>query len=217
MNHSILANLMHIGPLVILGVLAATICVERFYALYVVYPLKNIEQFFEAIQQKVDENKVSEAITLCDRRAKSPAAQIVRVGLVRINQADEIIENGLGMAISDAQERVQKRTGYLATIANVATLTGLFGTVMGLVQSFEAIGGASAAQRSTLLAAGISTAMNATLLGLGVAIPCLLVYALYANKTNKLNKEIEKSAARTLDLIKIKFFANEVHKMKKAV
>ncbi len=207
MNHSIMGNLMHIGPLVLMGAFACALAVERFYALFIVYPLKNSEQFYESVQAKLADDRVSEAIALCDRRTKSPAAQVVRVGLMRINQPEDIIENGLGMAISDGQERVQKRTGYLATVANVATLTGLFGTVMGLVQSFEAIGGVSAQQKSVLLAAGISTAMNATLLGLGVAIPCLLVYALYVNKTNRLNKELEQAAAKTMDLIKMKFYS----------
>jgi len=206
MNQSILENLIHVGPLVTLGVFACAISIERFFALFTAYPLRNAEQFFEAIQTMINDNKVSEALALCDRRQKSPAAQVVREGILRINQTEDVIENGLGMAVSEAQERIQKRTGYLATIANVATLMGLFGTVLGLVRSFEAIGGASAQQRSALLASGISTAMNATLLGLGVAIPCLLVYAIYANQTNRLNKELEKSAMKILDLIKMKFY-----------
>ena len=209
MNHSILANLLHIGPLVLMGAFAFAIAVERFFALFVVYPLKNSDEFYEVIQSHLMEDRVSEALALCDKRAKSPAAQVVRVGLMRVNQPDDIIENGLGMAISDGQERVQKRTAYLATVANVATLTGLFGTVLGLVQSFEAIGSASAQQKSSLLAAGISTAMNATLLGLGVAIPCLLIYALYVNKTGRLNKELEHAASKTMDLIKLKFYSSE--------
>jgi biopolymer transport protein ExbB len=211
------SHLIHIGPLVLLGVFALAITFERFFALFVIYPLRNSEAFFESLQHKVSENRVSEALSLCDKRDKSPAAQVARVGLMRINQPEDIIEIGIGMAMSEAQERVQKRTGYLATIANVATLAGLFGTVLGLVQSFEAIGGASAQQRSTLLAAGISTAMNATLLGLAIAIPCLLVYAFYVNKANRLSKEIEKSAAKTMDIIKMKFYSNEQSNVRKAV
>jgi biopolymer transport protein ExbB len=210
------SHLIHIGPLVLLGVCAIAITFERFFALFVAYPLRNADAFFESLQQKVNENRVSEALSLCDKREKSPAAQVARVGLMRINQPEDIIELGIGMAMSEAQERVQKRTGYLATIANVATLAGLFGTVLGLVQSFEAIGGASAQQRSTLLAAGISTAMNATLLGLAIAIPCLLVYAFYVNQANRLSKEIEKSAAKTMDMIKNKFYSNESN-LRKAV
>ena len=216
MNHSMLGNLIHIGPLVLMGAFAAAIAIERFFALFITYPLRNSEQFYEAIKKNISEDRISEALSLCDRKSKSPAAQVVRVGLMRVNQPEDIIENGLGMAISEGQERVQKRTGYLATVANVATLTGLFGTVLGLVQSFEAIGGASAQQKATLLAAGISTAMTATLLGLGVAIPCLLIYAFYVNKTNRLNKELEGAASKTLDMIKMKFYSTDRNKTKKA-
>ena len=211
------SHLIHVGPLVFLGVFAAAITLERFFALFLIYPLRNADAFFESLQKRVSENRVSEALSLCDKRRSSPAAQVARVGLMRINQPEDIIELGVGMAMADAQERVQKRTGYLATIANVATLAGLFGTVLGLVQSFEAIGSASANQRSTLLAAGISTAMNATLLGLAIAIPCLLVYAFYVNKANRLHKEIEKSAAKTMDMIKMKFYSNDLTHVRKAM
>lgn len=207
--NSITGNLIHIGPLAFLAALGVAIMIERFIALYVIYPLKNNDQFFEGIQSRVMEDRVSEALTMCDRRKSCPSAKVVRDGLMRIHQPEDIIENGLGMAVSEGQERIQQRTGYLATIANVATLAGLFGTVLGLVQSFEAIGGASAQQRSALLAAGISTAMNATLMGLGIAIPCLLVYAAYANRTNRLNREVELSAAKTLDIIKLRFYSND--------
>lgn len=94
-------------------------------------------------------------------------------------------------------------------IANVATLLGLLGTILGLIQSFEAVGNASAQQRSALLAAGISTAMNATMLGLAVAIPCMVAFSLLVNKSNKLNAEVERAAVRVMEMIKQRYFAGE--------
>jgi biopolymer transport protein ExbB len=94
---------------------------------------------------------------------------------------------------------VQKRTVFLATIANVATLLGLFGTIAGLIQAFEAVGAADAQQKSALLAQGISTAMNATMLGLAVAIPCMIAFSFLMNRTNQLTGDIEQSAIRALD------------------
>ena len=153
-----------------------------------------------------------EAIAFCERYRSKLIAQVVREGLLRAHQPESLIEHGLEIAIGEASEKVQARTGFLATIANVATLMGLFGTIIGLIASFEAVGAASAQQRSALLAQGISTAMNATMMGLGVAIPCMLAYAFLMNKANRLNAELDQSAVRTLDLLKQRYFASDENK-----
>jgi len=80
------------------------------------------------------------------------------------------------------------------------------GTIIGLVQSFEAVGAASAAQRSAMLANGISTAMNATMLGLGVAIPCMIAFSYLSSRGNKLVAEVDQAAVRTLDLLQQRYF-----------
>jgi biopolymer transport protein ExbB/TolQ len=120
-----------------------------------------------------------------------------------------LIENGLAIAVAEATEKIQARTAFLATIANVATLFGLFGTIIGLVQSFEAVGNAAAQQRSALLAQGISTAMNATMMGLGVAIPAMIAYAVLMARTNKVIGQIDQSAIRMMDLLQQRYFATE--------
>jgi hypothetical protein len=118
-----------------------------------------------------------------------------------------MIEDGLRIATHEAQSLVQKRIGYLATIANVSTLLGLFGTILGLIHSFEAVGHADAQQKSALLSAGISTAMNATLLGLGVAIPCMIAYSFLVNRANQLTSQIEDASLKTMDLLKQRFYS----------
>jgi biopolymer transport protein ExbB/TolQ len=174
--------------------------------LFVKYNFNNSNQFFEQIKMLLQENRHSEALALCDRYRDKPVAKVAKEGLLRMQQPEEIISHGLEVAVSEAVSQVQKRTNYIATIANVATLLGLFGTILGMIHSFEAIGGASAQQRSALLAAGISTAMNATLMGLGVAIPCMLFFSFFAAKSNRLIAQIEQAAIRTLDVIKQKYY-----------
>jgi biopolymer transport protein ExbB len=86
---------------------------------------------------------------------------------------------------------------------------GLFGTIIGLIHSFEAIGNANAQQKAALLAAGISTAMNATMMGLGVAIPCMIFFSFFMSKTNQLIAEIEQAAIRASDFIHQRYFDAE--------
>jgi biopolymer transport protein ExbB/TolQ len=104
----------------------------------------------------------------------------------------------------------------LATIANVATLLGLFGTIAGLVQSFEAVGHADAQQKSALLSAGIATAMNATMLGLGVAIPCMIAFSFLMNRSNRLVADLEESSVQITDALKQRFYASEFIENRKA-
>jgi biopolymer transport protein ExbB/TolQ len=199
----------HVLPILITGVLGLAITLERARALYGIYPIKDIEGFFEKVGILITNGKITEAIALCDKYPLKPAAQVSKQALLRAHQPEELIESGLTITVNSATQAIQKRTAYLATIANVATLLGLFGTIAGLIASFEAVGHADPQQKSALLAAGISQAMNATMLGLGVAIPCMVAYALLVNKTNKIISDLDGSAVRTLDLLRQRYYAAE--------
>src|SRR6185437_10822251 len=150
-------------------------------------------------------------ISHCDRYQSKPAAQVMKQGLLRAHQPETLIEHGLQIAVGEATQAVQRRTTFLATIANVATLLGLFGTIAGLIASFQAVGSADPQQKSALLAAGISTAMNATMMGLAVAIPCMVAFSFLMNRTNRLIAEIDGCAVRALDILKQRYYAAENH------
>lgn len=203
-------NLAHVAPILLCGAFGLVIMVERFVALLSSYPIENFEGFFERMRLLIMKDQINEAIALCERYRNKPAARIMREGLMRAHQPEELIESGIEIVVGESTEKVQARTSFLATIANVATLFGLLGTIIGLVQSFEAVGSANAQSRSALLAAGISTAMNATMLGLGVAIPCMIAYSILMSRQNKLMAEIEQSAVRTHDLLRQRYFSAAV-------
>src|SRR3954463_5605962 len=206
----------HVAPILIAGAFAAAIMVERFQALFLKYPIRDAQGFFDKITDLVLRGKLPDAVALCDHYPTKPAARVVKQALLRAHQPESLIEHGLQIAVSDAVKAIQKRTVFLATIANVATLLGLFGTIAGLIQSFEAVGHADAQQKSALLAAGISTAMNATMLGLGVAIPCMIAFSFLMNRTNQLTGDIEQSAVRAMDILKQRYYAAEFDAMSDA-
>lgn len=207
-------NFLHVAPILAAGGIAIAIFIERFQALVLRYPLKNEQEFFEKVRDLIMSDRMGEAIALCDRYSDKPAARVVKMGLMRAHQPENLIEDGLALAVSEAHQLAQKRTPFLATIANVSTLLGLFGTIVGLIQSFEAVGSATAQQRSALLAAGISTAMNATMMGLAVAIPSMIAFSFLTNRTNQLNAALDQSAVRILDLIKQRYYDFEVEESK---
>jgi biopolymer transport protein ExbB/TolQ len=202
----ILENFSHVAPILACGGFGLVIIFERSAALFLAYPLGEFDGFFERVRTLIMKDRISEAVALCERFRHKPAARVVREGLVRAHQPEELIEHGLQIAVSQGLGKIQARTAFLATIANVATLFGLLGTIIGLVQSFEAVGSANAQQRSAMLAQGISTAMNATMLGLAIAIPSMIAYAILMNKTNKLTSQLDQAAMRTLDLLGQRYF-----------
>ena len=204
-------NFMHVAPILLAAGFAIAIIAERSRALFKIYPIENPREFFDKLTDQVISGKIAEAIAHCDRFSEKPVAQVIKQGLLRAHQPETLIEHGLQIAVGEATQTIQRRTTFLATIANVATLLGLFGTIAGLISSFEAVGHADPQQKATLLAAGISTAMNATMMGLAVAIPCMVAFSFLMNRTNRLLSDIDSSAIRTLDILKQRYYAAESH------
>ena len=97
--------------------------------------------------------------------------------------------------------QLEKRTHYLATMANVATLLGLLGTVSGLIHAFAAVATVNPAEKANLLAASISEAMNCTAFGLVTAVPILIVHAFLQSKTAGLSDGLETAAIRFLNAL----------------
>lgn len=205
-------NLAHMMPIIACGVIAIAIILERFRALVFVYPMGKTNAFFEKVRNLVIADRISEAVAFCDRYGSKPVARIVKEGLMRAHQPEEIVQHGLDLEVGESIDRIKARTNYLSMIANVSTLLGLIGTILGLIQSFEAVGSANAQQRSALLAQGISMAMNHTLWGLSVAVPCMVCYSFLMNKTNRLKSEFDRAVVRTLDVIQQRYIiASELH------
>lgn len=202
-------NFMHAFPILLCAAFAVAIMWERYMALYKVLPLKDSKAFFDRINDMILQGRMYEALGACDAMADKPMSRIVKIALQRAHLPDESIQSGIEMAMGDAVQQITKRTTFLATLANVTTLLGLFGTVAGLISSFEAVGAADPQQKSALLAAGIATAMNATMMGLAVAIPCMVAFSVLTNRSNRMVAELEEASVRTLDLLKLRYYGEE--------
>jgi biopolymer transport protein ExbB/TolQ len=203
-------NIWHVAPILATGVLALVIILDRFQALVSDYPFQFTEPFFEKIRFMVMGDRIPEAIAFCDQLAHKPVVRVIREALLRAHQPEALLEHGLEIAVADVARKVQARTPLLATLANVATLLGLVGTIIGLIQSFEVLGAAGAQERSAMLTRGVGTAMNATLLGLAVAVPSLVAYGFLTHRANQLLAEVDVVAIRMLDLLKQRLYTVDV-------
>lgn len=134
---------------------------------------------------------------------KTPISNVLNYGFSRHsdNKSREVIESAMEEGIMDELPKLTQRTHYLATFANIATLLGLLGTIIGLIQAFTAVAQADPAEKADLLSASISVAMNTTAFGLIVAIPLLLSHSYLVTKTAHLVDTIEKSSLKALNLM----------------
>ncbi|MFT6905714.1 MAG: biopolymer transport protein ExbB, partial [Oleiphilaceae bacterium] len=135
--------------------------------------------------------------------SKSAMANMIGAGLLRLGrrQPREEIEYAMEEGLLETMPRLEKRTQYLATLANVSTLLGLLGTIIGLIAAFTAVASADPAQKASLLSQSISVAMNTTAFGLIAAIPLLLIHSILQTKTNEIVDSFEMAGIKVMNLL----------------
>ncbi|NUN05631.1 MAG: MotA/TolQ/ExbB proton channel family protein [Bdellovibrio sp.] len=128
--------------------------------------------------------------------AKEPLGVVAAAGIQAAMDmgGKEEIQLKMDEVLLEENSRVEKRIGFLAMFANVATLLGLLGTITGLIHSFAGISNANPAEKATILSQGISLAMNTTAYGLIVAVPALIMYAVLQNRASRLTDDLNKGA-----------------------
>jgi biopolymer transport protein ExbB len=187
-------------PILICAVVALAIAFERLY--YILFRANiNGTAFMAQVQKLIMANNIDRAIKLCNAEPNASLPRVLKAGLTRANRSEIEIQNAVDEAVLEVFPQLNKRSAYLPMLANVATLTGLLGTIQGLIQAFEAVASASAETKQTMLAKGISVAMFTTASGLVVAIPVLVLHSIVANRTTKIMDDIDQFALKTVNLL----------------
>ncbi|MFL0799640.1 MAG: MotA/TolQ/ExbB proton channel family protein [Agarilytica sp.] len=134
---------------------------------------------------------------------RTPLATVLQYGFARhkAQAKRDLIDAAMEEGIMEVTPELEERTHYLATLANIATLLGLLGTIIGLIQAFTAVASADPAEKADLLSASISVAMNTTAFGLVAAIPLILIHSYLATRTARLVDNLEMAAVKCLNLI----------------
>jgi len=162
----------------------------------------NKDVFLATMQKCILAGDVQRAVKMCSA-ANAPLARIVQAGLVKVNRPDEEVQAAMDEAALREIPKLTARTPFLALLANLAMLSGLLGTVTGLISSFAAVSGdgIDPSQKAKLLAGGIAEAMNCTAFGLIVAILALVGFALLNGKTQGLEDDINEASVQVLNLV----------------
>jgi biopolymer transport protein ExbB len=134
---------------------------------------------------------------------KSVISQMLGTGLARLGavRRREDIEIAMEESMMEIIPQLEKRTPYVALLSNIATLLGLLGTIMGLIEAFTAVANANPAEKADLLSASISVAMNTTAFGLMSAIPLLLFHAKLTSTTGQIVDSLEMASVKVLNSI----------------
>lgn len=114
----------------------------------------------------------------------------------------EDVETAMDEALMESLPRLEKRTHYLSTLANVATLLGLLGTIIGLIHAFTAVASADPAEKANMLSAAVGEAMNCTAFGLVTAIPLLVAFSFLQSKTGAAVESLEAASIKFLNVIR---------------
>lgn len=185
-------------PIVIILAIGIAIAIERY--IYLTRNEVNNRKLWEKLQPLLSNGDYDGAFSLSSR-SDAAVGKVLAYGISRMRTSNnrQDVEMSMEESLLEVTPQLEKRTHYLAVLANVATLLGLLGTIIGLIQGFTAVANVNPAEKADLLSASISVAMNTTAFGLMVAIPLLLLHAVLQTRTTALVDSIEMASVKFLN------------------
>jgi biopolymer transport protein ExbB/TolQ len=188
-------------PILIVLAIGIAVCIERIIYLQItksrnqrvwrnVFPLMSKAQFRQAAELVRDD--------------QTAMARIISYGLERARTArrQDDVEMAMDEGLMEATPRLEARTPYIGTLANIATLLGLLGTIFGLIHAFAAVANADPSQKADMLSAAIAEAMNCTAFGLFTAIPLLLLHTYITSMANKITDSMEMGSVKFMNIFR---------------
>ncbi len=187
-------------PLLLIFVVGVAIAVERW--LYLSRETSRNRGLWDEVAPHLASGNFKQAIALANN-SEAQIGSVLKYGLARLSTARrrDDIQQAMEESMLEIIPRLEKRTHYLSSLANIGMLIGLLGTIIGLIAAFAAVAQANPAEKATLLSAAISVAMNNTASGLFVAITLLLAHMFLESKTTALIDSLEIAVVKFLNSI----------------
>jgi len=187
-------------PILLVFIAGMAITVERWFQLSRIRSMNR--KMWNLLQPVLVEGDFDKAQAII-KKDKSTISQMLGMGLARLGavRRREDIEIAMEESMMEIIPQLEKRTPYVALLSNIATLLGLLGTIMGLIEAFTAVANANPAEKADLLSASISVAMNTTAFGLMSAIPLLLFHAKLTSTTGQIVDSLEMASVKALNSI----------------
>ena len=187
-------------PILLVFVAGMAITVERWFRLTHIRSVNR--KMWDVLHPMLAKGEFGKAREITNND-KSTVSQMLGMGLARQGavRRREDIEIAMEESMMEIIPQLEKRTPYVALLSNIATLLGLLGTIMGLIQAFTAVANANPAEKADLLSASISVAMNTTAFGLMCAIPLLFFHAKLTSTAGQIVDSLEMASVKVLNTI----------------
>jgi biopolymer transport protein ExbB len=187
-----------IYPIALVLVVGVAITIERW--IYLSAALRKNSKAFTLLKGSLKEGDIA-AISQYAQEHSAPVLDVLQSGIARLSSIKrrEDVEYAMEETMMEYMLRLEKRTPFLAVLANIATLLGLLGTIMGLIAAFSAVANADPAEKANLLSSSISVAMNTTAFGLITAIPLILFHTSLMGKTAAIADSLEMAGIKLLN------------------
>jgi biopolymer transport protein ExbB/TolQ len=183
----------HGGPFMIMNIICMAIVIAVVIERAIYFLGRghiNAKAFLEQLKRLLAANNIDRAKKLCDATT-APVARVAKAGLNRLHRGEAAVAQAMEETMTDTLPEVKTRIGALWSMANISTLTGLLGTITGLINTFSAIGDANPAERQEKLSEGIAEAMYNTAYGLSIALLCMLAHLLLSSQMKKVISDLE--------------------------
>lgn len=193
-------------PIMAIQLVSIVIVIERTYVLFVKRS-PNQGRITDGFEESIRKGELDAVIEKARALGAEPVAGAALAGAraaKALGGKDEI-QGKMDEILILENGKLDRRVGFLSMLGNVATLTGLLGTITGMIKSFAAVSYANPAEKAALLANGISEAMNCTAYGLITAIPALVAYSVLQNRANRLAEDLNQSALRIFNWLSFAF------------
>jgi biopolymer transport protein ExbB len=184
-------------PILAMLIVTVWITVDRF--LYLSKATVDVDKLLSLLKSQIVSGNIRGAISTCEA-TPAPLTRIIAAGLRRVGSSEQEVQQAMDEEALRELPKIEKRTGYLAMLGNLATLAGLLGTIGGLIQSFAGVSGVDPSLKATLLSKGISEAMNCTFFGLLTGIIGIGAYAWLNGKTQGILDGINQGSVEALNL-----------------
>lgn len=187
-------------PILLVLAIGVAIAIERY--IYLSVARKNNRKQLGKLMPLLQQGDFQQAFSLSSK-SKTAICQMLSQGLSRYKSASnrDDIETAMEESMMEAVPRLEKRTHYIAMFANIATLLGLLGTIIGLIRAFTAVAQVDPSMKAEILSTSISVAMNTTAFGLIVAIPLIFIYTVLQTKTTEIVDSLEMATVKFVNLI----------------
>jgi biopolymer transport protein ExbB len=161
----------------------------------------NSRELLAQVKKLVQANNIDRAIKLCEA-ADVPLLRVFRAGLMQVNRGPDAVVTAIEEQTMEIEPNVNKRINALFSLANIGTLFGLLGTIIGLINTFKALDRVQdPAAKQQALARGISEAMLNTALGLSIALLCLVAHLLLGGQAKKILSDLEQTSTKLINLL----------------